>query len=149
MKKQLCSIFNNYTDLCYYSDIRIKSSCKGDYSRIARVKGDKGIYIFFKECKKEIIYVGESHKNGCNWSIFSRLTQHFQPSQKTCVLYKCMHKYCDQDEQKALDWFRVNKVKVGYISMNNRDKDYILKVEQFLIDIFKPEFNLEKLGTIG
>lgn len=141
MKKQLCSIFDNYMDLCYYADIRSNSMCDGDYSNIDFTKQDKGVYIFFKEKSKEIIYIGETHENETKWSIFKRLNQHFQPSQQTCVLYKCMHKYCNQNEQKALDWFQINKVKIGYIPMNDKKTDYISEVEKFLIYIFKPEFN--------
>lgn len=128
-------------DLCYYADIRSSSMCDGDYSNIECTEHDKGVYIFFKEKSKEIIYIGESHKNRGKWSVFCRLQQHFQQSQSSGILYKCMHKYCNQNEQNALDWFRINEVKIGYIPMNDKDPDYISKVEKFLIYIFKPEFN--------
>lgn len=133
---------NKLQYICSCKDIISNNNNNNNYSKLKTLSKKKGVYIFYKEVNDNIDYwyIGECHVINGKWDVTSRLKQHFQPSQKSGLLYKVMESE-QVDKNKGS---RVLKdVKLGFFDLTEYDEAFILLMESILIINCDPEYNKE------
>ncbi|MCD2450169.1 hypothetical protein GO003_007195 [Methylicorpusculum oleiharenae] len=115
---------------------------------VEELKLCSGIYHFYQghDCQRTSIYVGKAAISENGWSLYKRLCQHFQPSQKNALLGKVAKQTGRGAEQIKEEYMNANIylqwLPVTFDMADNEldDKRELVWLECFCKSILKPTY---------
>lgn len=100
-----------------------------DYKALSVVRGKTGVYLFLSEDKKEVLYVGEAHKQ----TLEERIKQHFKDKDSGGLRNKL--------EGQGNELEKLNQSILYCFVVKSEDIKEILFFEKYLIARCRPRFN--------